>query len=125
MGQGRSRRVKTRKPGWYVWDEEGNRPYIERAWPSEEQALRERADLLKYFPEDSPWQSRLSVVRRPPQSEKRPAVLGCDRPNQENVSGEKTPFTGCIGFDVAMEGTADRARGACTPLTNGSYNCER
>ena len=126
--RGRPKRHKKRKNGWYIWDREARRPYFDRAWPTEQAARMELMDLLKYHTGDNPWQSRLSVVQV------EPSTSQIEVRSPEGCSGGQTPVnlgdpeastTGCIGFDVAMEGTADRARGACTPLTNGPYNCER
>lgn len=56
-------KVKSREHDGFViaWRKTG-RQYIHRAWPTEAEATRELADLLKPYPPGDPWRERLTVA---------------------------------------------------------------
>lgn len=47
------------KSGWYIYD--GRRLYFPKAWDTEKEALEERKILLRGYPQDSEWRTRIQV----------------------------------------------------------------
>lgn len=57
------------KPGWYICD--NKRIYIPRAWDTLKEAHHEKEILLRGYPKNSPWRTRLNVrFRGKPEEEK-------------------------------------------------------
>jgi len=50
------------KAGWYICDKK--KIYIQRAWGSEREAVKEMAELLWAYPEGHMWRERLNVQYR-------------------------------------------------------------
>lgn len=48
-------------PGWGIWDVSTGRPYVNRTWPTQEDAHREREELLAPYPPGHEWRRRLIV----------------------------------------------------------------
>lgn len=49
--------------GWVIYDIEDERPYILVTWPNIDVASHELEDLLTFYPIDSPWRKRLTIVK--------------------------------------------------------------
>jgi hypothetical protein len=49
--------------GWVLWDEAVDGPYLQRAWPTEDEARGERETLLRGYPPGCEWDQRLTLRR--------------------------------------------------------------
>lgn len=51
----------TRAAGYVIIDAQTGRPYVPRIWPTEREAEAERSALLRGYPSEHEWHTRLLV----------------------------------------------------------------
>lgn len=50
---------------WGIWDLDTGKPYLKRFWDTRDEALHERYELLRPYPQHSDWRRRLKVKEAP------------------------------------------------------------